>query len=231
MGHEPENTLLSIEKAIDLGASWVEVDVYFVDDHLVVFHDDQLARTTNGTGYIGEKSFAYLRTLDAGKGQKIPTLEEVIAAVEGRAALNIELKGFGTAAPTVRLIRERLEHGWSYEDLLVSSFIHRELLHVKRLDPRLRTGALIVGLPVDNAAFAERLNCYSVHPSVFFIDQDFVDDAHTRGLKVFVINVNEPDDIKRMEALGVDGVFTDYPERVVQTSYTENGKRKALNRC
>ena len=71
MGHEPENTILSIEKAIRLGASWVEIDVQFVDGHLVVFHDDRLDRTTDGTGLISEKTWDYLRSLDAGKGQKI----------------------------------------------------------------------------------------------------------------------------------------------------------------
>jgi glycerophosphoryl diester phosphodiesterase len=99
----------------------------------------------------------------------------------------------------------------------VSSFNHRELLNVKKLDSKVLTGALIVGLPVDNAAFAEKLGCYSVHLSIDFIDEVFVDDAHKRGLKVFVFTVNEPEDIARMQLLGVDGVFTDYPERVVKT--------------
>lgn len=217
MGHEPENTLLSIEKAISLGASWVEIDVYFVDSHLVVIHDDRLERTTDGTGYTCEKTFGHLCSLNAGKGQKIPTLEEVFTAVNGRAGLNVELKGLQTTEPVISLIKEQIEQGWSYENILVSSFNHRELLNVKRFNPKVLTGALIVGLPIDNAAFAERLGCYSVHLCIDFIDKVFVDDAHKRGLKVFVFTVNEPQDIARMELLGVDGVFTDYPERVVKT--------------
>ena len=217
MGHEPENTLLSIEKAISLGASWVEIDACFADGHLIVIHDDRLERTTDGTGYIKEKTFEYLRSLNAGKDQKIPTLEEVFATVNGRAGLNIELKGLQTTEPAISLIKEQIDQGWSYENTLVSSFNHRELLNAKRLDPNVLTGALIVGLPIDNAAFAEKLGCYSVHLCIDFIDEVFVEDAHKRGLKVFVFTVNEPEDIARMELLGVDGVFTDYPERVVKT--------------
>jgi glycerophosphoryl diester phosphodiesterase len=216
MGHEPENTLLSIEKAISLGASWVEIDVYFVDGHLIVIHDDRLERTTNGTGYLNKKTFEYLRSLDAGKGQQIPTLEEVFATVHGRAGLNVELKGPHTAEPVIDLIRKQLDQGWSYENILVSSFNHRELLTVKRLDPKVRPGLIVAERPIDNAALAERLGCYSVHPSIEFINEIFVDDAHKRRLKVFVFTVNEPEDIKRMESLEVDGVFTDYPERVAK---------------
>ena len=73
MGHEPENTLASIRKAMELGASCIEIDAYYVDKHLVVFHDDRLERTTNGTGYLCDQSFEELRTLDAGNGQQIPT--------------------------------------------------------------------------------------------------------------------------------------------------------------
>jgi glycerophosphoryl diester phosphodiesterase len=218
MGHEPENTLLSIEKAISLGASWVEIDVYFVDGHLIVIHDDRLERTTNGTGYLNEKTFEYLRSLDAGKGQKIPTLKEVFDFINGRAGLNIELKGPQTAEPVTDLIKKQLDRGWRYENILVSSFNHRELLNVKRFDPKVRMGLIIAEFPVDNAVLAERLGCYSVHPSIEFINEVFVHDVHKRGLKVFVFTVNIPEDIKRMASLGVDGIFTNYPERVVKFS-------------
>jgi glycerophosphoryl diester phosphodiesterase len=214
MGHAPENTLLSVERALALGADWVEVDVHWVDDRLVVFHDDRLERTTDGVGYLGEQSFEYLRSLDAGAGQRIPTLEEVFDTVAGRIGINIELKGPGTAEPVVRLSEERIRAGWGVERILISSFNHRQLQRVRALNAGLRTGALLVGLPVDNAAFASALGCYSVHLSVEFIDRVFVEDAHDRGLKVFVFTVNAPWDIDRMVELGVDGVFTNYPERV-----------------
>jgi len=213
-GHEPENTLLSIEKALELGAEWVEVDVYFVDGQLIVIHDDTLGRTTNGSGPLGDKDIAYLRSLDAGKGQKIPLLDEVFDALKGKAGLNIELKGHDLVAPIDRCIKEQVRQGWRYEDILVSSFNHRHLLHLKNLNPLLRIGALISGVPVDASEFARRLDCYSINSDLEYIDKVLVDDAHRLGLKVFVYTVNAPEDIKRMADIGVDGVFTDYPERV-----------------
>jgi glycerophosphoryl diester phosphodiesterase len=215
MGHAPENTLASFEKAIELGTPCVEVDVYYVDGNLVAFHDDRLERTTNGTGYLLDRDFAYLRSLDAGGGERIPTLGEVFETVGLRAGVNIELKGPSTARPVVELISALRKGGWRDDLILVSSFNHRELEEVRRIDPQIRLGALMVGLPVDDAAFAAALGAYSVHLSLDFIDRRFVDDAHSRGLRVFVFTVNHPDDISKMEGLGVDGVFTNYPERVL----------------
>jgi len=214
-GHAPENTLASFKKALELGTPCVEVDVYYVDGNLVAFHDDRLERTTNGTGYLLDRDFAYLRSLDAGDGEQIPTLEEVFETVNLRAGVNIELKGPGTARPVVELISALRKKGWRDDLILVSSFNHRELEAVRRMDSQIRLGALLVGLPVDDAAFASALGAYSVHLSLDFIDRRFVDNAHSRGLRAFVFTVNHPDDISRMERLGVDGVFTNYPERVL----------------
>lgn len=215
MGHAPENTLLSFKKALELGAPCVEADVYHVDGNLVVFHDDRLERTTDGSGYLLDHDFDTLRSLDAGDGERIPTLGEVFETVDLRAGVNIELKGPDTARPVVDFVSALRKEGWRDDLILVSSFNHRELEEVRRIDPRIRLGALMVGLPVDDAAFAAALGAYSVHLSLEFIDRRFVDDAHSRGLRVFVFTVNYPDDIQRMEGLGVDGVFTNYPERVL----------------
>ncbi len=215
MGHAPENTLLSFNKALELGTPCVEADVHYVDGHLVVFHDDRLERTTDGSGYLMDCGFEYLRSLDAGNGERIPTLREVLEAVEGKAGVNIELKGPGTARPVVQLIAEFRRKGWSDDLILVSSFNHRELNTIRQLDPGIRLGALMVGLPVDDAAFGSALGAWSVHLALEFIDRRFVDDAHGRGLKVFVFTVDHLRDILRMEALGVDGVFTNYPDRVL----------------
>ena len=194
----------------------MEIDVYYVDGHLVVFHDDRLERTTNGTGYLCEQSFDYLRSLDAGKGQKIPTLEEVCAEIDSKACLNIELKGTGTAAPVAKLIAQLVDDGWDINRFLVSSFHHRELLEVKRLNRNIKLGALVKGIPVDDAKFAEDLGAFSVHPSLAFVDQRFVDDAHERGMRVYVYAIDHPEDMIRMQNIGVDGVFTGHPERVLE---------------
>src|SRR3954464_9724202 len=89
-GHEPENTLRSVRRALELGAHGIEIDVYFVDGEIIVIHDAKLERTTNGKGYVARKSLAYLRSLDAGKGERIPTLRQVFDTVDRRAFINIE---------------------------------------------------------------------------------------------------------------------------------------------
>jgi len=214
-GHEPENTLRSVRKALELGADGIEVDVHFVDGRLMVIHDAKLERTTSGRGRVADKSFAHLRALDAGRGERIPTLPEVFDAVNHRAVINVELKGPGTAAPVAALIKEYVQQrGWTWNNFLVSSFRHEELEKLRHDSPDLRIGALILRRPRNLAAIAERLGSYSVHPSLRCVSETLVLEAHRRGLKVFVFTVNTPKEIARCTALGVDGVFTDYPERV-----------------
>jgi glycerophosphoryl diester phosphodiesterase len=222
MGHAPENTLSSIRKALELDTPCMEMDVYSVDGHLVVFHDSRLERTTNGTGYLLDQKFNDLRNLDAGSGEKIPTLKEAFEAINLKAGVNIELKGPDTAGPVAEFIAKMRETGWYDDLLLVSSFNHRELSLVRRLDPRIKLGAMIVGLPLDDAAFAESLGAYSVHLSLEFIDRRFVKDARARSLRVFVFTVDHPEDIEKMRELGVDGVFTNYPERVLKNNTVTN---------
>jgi glycerophosphoryl diester phosphodiesterase len=216
MGHKPENTLAAVSEAINLGANYIEIDAYYVDKHLVVFHDDRLERTSNGVGYLSDHSFAELRMLDAGNGQQIPTLEEVCDLVDSQTCLNIELKGENTAEPVAVLLKKLIDNGWDKESFLVSSFRHRELLEIKELIPDIKIGALLHGLPVDDAKFAEDLGAFSVHPSLECIDRRFVDDAHARCLRVYAYGADHIEDIKKMYELGVDGVFTGFPERVIE---------------
>jgi glycerophosphoryl diester phosphodiesterase len=215
-GYEPENTLRAFAKAIDLGAPWIELDVYPIEDELMIIHDLRLDRTTNGSGFVFEKSKKHLRSLDAGQGEKIPFLREVLELVDRKAGINIELKWKGTAEPVARAIQAAIKNlGWSPDQFLVSSFIHAELVTFAKLMPGIRIGALTGELPVDYAAFAQKLGAWSLHPTIEFIDQEFVDDAHDRGLKVFVYTVNHPEELAWMVKLGVDGVFTDYPDRII----------------
>jgi len=212
-GHEPENTLRSINKAIALGAAWIEIDVHRVENELVVIHDNRLERTTNGTGYVSERSLSYLRSLDAGLGERIPLLREVFESVGNRAGINIELKGPGTSVPVINLIDEYVNTGrLSYKEILLSSFYHDKLKRIKSVQPEIRTGVILGRTVPSSAQFAEELGSYSVHLRLGHIKPKLIDDAHQRGLKVFVYTVNHPEELSEIQILGVDGVFTDYPE-------------------
>lgn len=212
-GHEPENTLRSIRRALALGADGIEIDVRLVDGELIVFHDARLERTTDGRGPVARQPFAALRELDAGLGERIPTLREVFETVDRRAFINIELKGRTTAAPVEALIREFIgHHGWTHEHFLVSSFHHRELRAIT--DPQIRIGLLLTRPSRLYSVSARRVRAWSVQPALRYATERFVEDAHRRGYRVFVYTVNERADLDRMRAIGVDGVFTDFPERV-----------------
>lgn len=213
-GHEPENTLRSVRRALELGAHGIEIDVYYVDGQLIVIHDAKLQRTTNGRGYVMRKTFAQLRALDAGRGEQIPTLGEIFDTVNQRAFINIELKGRRTAGPVAALIAEYVaKHHWRYEDFLVSSFNRRELRAVP--DPRIPIGLLLTRPTRLYGLSARRVRASVVNPAVRWVTAKFVDDAHRRGLRVFPYTANTPTEIARLKRLGVDGIFTDFPERAL----------------
>ena len=215
MGHEPENTLLSIKKALSLGVDAVEIDVYNVEDNLVVIHDRDLSRTTNGTGNVEQQSFAYLRSLDAGKGEQIPTLPEVLEIINRRVIINIELKGQNTARLVVALIQEYLERGWRETDFVVSSFNHYELNLVKTACPQIKIGMLMYGLPWNCLTMARQLQADIIIFGLDFVTPEWVRLVHQQNLPIWVYTVNQLEEIDRLRTLGVDAVFTNYPERVV----------------
>lgn len=210
----PENTLKAFALAVELGAPWVELDVQLHADRLWVFHDHRLERTTNGRGRFMDTTADRLRSLDAGDGERIPYLEEVIERIGRRARINVELKsGHGTAAAVATCIGAFLARGWKPDDFLVSSFMLPELQAFRQLRPEVPLGALLWGIPLDLAACASTLGAAAVNIALEFADAELIADARSRGMQVLVYTVNEPDDAQRLQALGVNGIFTDYPQR------------------
>lgn len=213
-GHAPENTLKAIQIALDMDVDGIEIDVHEVGGQLVVIHDRWLQRTTSGIGNIQRISFDYLRGLDAGDGQQVPLLEEVLEKIAGRCLLNIELKGVVTITTLFELLDKAIrEHNFKVSQLILSSFNHRLINLIKTQRPDFYVGALTASYPLEYAKFAQQLSAYSVHISIDFISEHFVADAHQRGLKVFVYTVDEEDDIDAMKSIGVDGIFSNYPTK------------------
>lgn len=213
-GYEPENTLRAIRRALELGAHGIEIDVHAVEGELVVIHDGRLERTTNGRGTLRRCTLEHLRGLDAGLGERIPLLREVFETVAGRAMINIELKGRGTAGPVAALVEEFARRpGWGFEHFVISSFRRRELRAIEH--PQIRIGLLLTRPSRLYQVSARRVRAWSVHPAVPFTSARFVEDAHRRGLKVIPYTANSARDIARIRASGADGVFTDYPDRVL----------------
>lgn len=213
MGYEPENTLLSFKKALDLQVDAIELDVHLCKTkEVVVIHDDTVNRTTNGKGYVVEKTFSELRLLDAGKGQKIPALQEVFDLIKRKIKINIELKGRETAKPVSEIIEKYVrEKGWQCDDFLVSSFNRHELLEFSKLKPEIKIGLVTTKASLD---LAVKIKAHSVNVRYDAVNKNFVSTAHKKGLMVFAWTVNNSKDIKRIKSYGVDGIFSDFPDRL-----------------
>ncbi|WAF91722.1 glycerophosphodiester phosphodiesterase [Aeromonas hydrophila] len=221
-GLAPENTLKAIRLALALGVGAIEIDVQLADGELWVFHDRRLERCTDGSGVLTAQSRAYLASLDAGEGEGIPTLWQVMEVIAGQAELHIELKGSQTADEVARLTRRaEAELGFAPTQWVVSSFHHPELARFAALRPDIRLGALTSTIPLTLAKFAAELGAWSLNCDVDFVDQALVQDAHKSGLKVLVYTVDEPADQAMLAAIGVDGIFTNRPDRFLPS--TKNG--------
>lgn len=214
MAHAPENTLLAIQKAIDFGVDAVEIDVHLVDGELLIIHDLTLERTTNGKGRLNDFNVAELRTLDAGQGEKIPFLREVLSLTFNKVGVHIELKGLGTGRAVVQQLRHLSEQ--QRNTLIVSSFLMDELTNVFELDQTIKLGVLIDKNLAEGFNWAAKLNAYSIHLSLQQLSSKHLERAHQNKLKIYVYTVNSIKDITQMLRLGVDGVFSNYPDRVRQ---------------
>ncbi|WP_293751415.1 glycerophosphodiester phosphodiesterase family protein [uncultured Paraglaciecola sp.] len=210
----PENTLLAIDQALTQQADGIEIDVYQLADELVVIHDRWVSRTTNGNRPLSDYTLEELQTLDAGQGQFVPTLWQVLQQVQGQCLMNIEVKGvFDVSLINTYINKAVSQLNFKLEQFIVSSFNHHLLLAFKSIAPNIKIGALTASSPLDYARFAEVLKAYSVNADVSFVDQAFVKDAHKRGLKIFVYTVDEPEELLKLQAWGVDGVFSNGPAK------------------
>jgi glycerophosphoryl diester phosphodiesterase len=210
-GYAPENTLAAIKKAISLGADMVELDVQTTrDGQSVVFHDRRLDRMTQGKGFLAETTQAELQKLTVNGGHRIPTLDEALQAMDGKIGLMLELKAPGIAEAACEAVKRRKFSS----PLIYASFFHQDLLRVRQLQPKAQTLALIVANPVDHAAFAVGAEATHVGVAFELLTKPFVDDMHRAGLQCFAFTVNDPADIKWIKSLEVDGIISDFPDRI-----------------
>ena len=212
-GHAAENTLAAVRAGIQLGADFVELDVRRTrDGRLVVLHDARVDRTTGSTGLISAMSWEELQALDAGSGERVPGVEEALAAADGRAGVMLEVK---TPWIGPELYRAVAASGFS-GPVVYASFLHAEIHEIRRLDPRARTLALMERVPLVRAARARAAEANLVGLNHTAATPEFVAALHQAGLEVWLYTVNEPGRIARAIALGADGIISDYPERVLK---------------
>lgn len=214
----PENTLASFQSAIGLGVDVIECDVHLsADDHLVVIHDHTLERTTNGTGAVGRRSWAELRGLDAGRGERLPELDEVLDLARGQVGVAIEIKSLPVRYPGLeQKLVDTLRAQDMVDDCAVICFDHRVIRHVRDLEPGLVVGALVAGRPLLLPQLLEyaRAEVYSPHWS--FADEDLVREVHDCGAVVGVWTVDDEDTVVRCLRAGVDAIYSNRPGIVAQ---------------
>ena len=215
-GHRPENTLASFALAAELGADLVECDVHLSADGVpVVIHDDTLDRTTSGRGPVTARTLAELKTLDAGLGETVPTLDELLTWCRDHLPLSIEIKNgpvYHRGLPD-RVIELLRKHG-VVERASVISFDHLAVQRAKQLEPRLAAGVLFAARPVDAPALARAAGADILLPHWAFATPELVEPAHAAGLAVSVWTVNDETALRAALAAGVDAVATDYPDRI-----------------
>ncbi len=215
-GHLAENTLESIQKALDIGVDAIEIDVHKCNSgELWVIHDFTLDRTTNGSGEIAKKSATELEKLKIEDKFKIPLLTEVLDLIQGKCLINIELKGLNTAAPVCEIIKHKIaDANWKYSDFIISSFQKNELFEVRKNDHHVPIAVLSKASVPEAIELGKRLKAMAIHPSLGIITRDNTKLSQAEGFKVNVWTVNEPDAIQRMIDFGVDGIISDYPDRL-----------------
>jgi len=216
MGHETENTLASVQKAIDLGVDMIEIDVFNVKSgETVVFHDDTLERLTNAGGNIEDWNYFLLQKVILDGGHRIPKLQDVLRLIDHKVKLNIELKGSGTTDRVNFIINYYIkEKGWKLDDFIISSFKWDELKAMRALNPDIPIAILTGEDPVEAIPIAKELKAEAINPNFEMLNAKNNLEIQEAGFKIYVWTVNEPEDIIAMKRFGVDGIITNYPERI-----------------
>jgi glycerophosphoryl diester phosphodiesterase len=216
MGYEMENSIKSFQKALELEAPMVELDVFVLKSgELVVFHDDKLNKLTNAKGFIESYTFEDLkREVQLKDGQSIPLLTQVLDICISKTKINIELKGSNTAIPVAALLENYLKKGLLSEDeLFISSFKWEELRTMRKLYPHIPIGILTEDDPLDALAIAKELKAVSINPDQQTLSKEIIDQIHAEGFKIYPWTVNSVKDLQRFKDWGVAGVFCNYPDR------------------
>ena len=211
--------MIGFEKAMEAGFTHIELDVQLSRDNIpVVIHDLFLNRTTNGSGLVRTHTLKQLKKLDAGQGRKIPTLEEVLTAVKGKAVVNIELKQMGNFYPGLeqKVVECVAETGMD-SDVLITSFDHYSIQKVNSLQPALSTGLIVSGVSPFLAAYARSIGSQWIALNYRYINQQFVEECRQHQIGVIVWTVDREEEMELM--------WQQFPDVMICTNNLEGAKQ------
>lgn len=225
--YAPENTLSAIHTAADLGTDWVEFDVKLTADSVpVLFHDDTLERTTNGSGAMKDISLTDLKNLNAGSwfadsfaDEGVPTLEEAIeVCIDRGLGLNLELKPCpGREVETAEIALDMLSRYWDdHQRIIISSFSQVSLETAQHVAGDWSRALLVDGIETNTLELAKHLavQCVNLNGNHDDLTQEAVEAIIDEGYNVLAYTINDPDHARRLIAMGVDGVFSDCPDQI-----------------
>ena len=217
-GYIAENTLESINMAVELNVDGVEIDVFkCLSGELVLFHDKDLKKLTGRSGKIEDLTINDLeKYLVLGK-YKIPTLKDVLEKIKNPLLINIELKGSGAAESTSKIIEDFSGRTlWKKENFIVSSFNWDELKKFRLINTNIAVGILLDRFRNINEAiqFGKTIKAQSIHPDYRMLNEGTVEKIKKNGFKIYTWTVNNKEDISFMQKLNVDGVISDYPDQI-----------------
>ena len=221
-GHAPENTLAAFQRAVELGATFIETDLHLTrDGRFVAIHDDRLDRTTNFSGSVRDFTLEELRGADAGKwfdrefeGERVPTLEEILEFSRKQdVVFYLELKG-GAAWGMDHAFVRTLQTAENAARTIVISFDPSVLAPLRRLDPSIMLGLLVKETHADCIRAAINLGARQLCPKFTDVTPEFVEEAHRSELQIATWTVNQAEEMRKMISAGVDGIMTDFPDRL-----------------
>ena len=215
-GHQPENTIISFQKALELHADGVEFDVHVCKSgELVVIHDFTVGRTTDGAGAVADLTLHELKKLRIDGQYEIPTLDAVLTLFDTSHFINIELKGSNTAKLVCDTIDKLVkEKQFEYSNFIVSSFQQQELATAANYNATIPLGILTQASVEQALEWAAVYNATAIHPHFSLLTAENVALAREKGYQVNTWTVNETDDIERIKKLGVNAIITDFPDRI-----------------
>ena len=218
MGHVLENTIESVQKAIELNVDGIEIDVFkSKTGELVVYHDPFLSRLSNSNAFIEQISLDSIKKVELKGGYFIPTLKEIVDIIPEKIFLNIELKGQDTSFETNKIITNYLNtYNFPASKFIISSFRWDELKKIRSFNKDIPIAILVDSLyKIDDAIkLAKQINAVALNPNKEFITKDIVNKIQSKNIKVYPYTINTPRNIRKMRSMGVDAIITDYPERI-----------------
>ena len=218
MGHVLENTIESVQKAIELNVDGIEIDVFkSKTGELVVYHDPFLTRLSNSNAFIEQISLDSIKKVELIGGYFIPTLTEIVDIIPEKIFLNIELKGQDTSFETNKIITNYLKtYNFPISKFIISSFRWDELKKIRSINKDIPIAILVDSLyKIDDAIkLAKQINAVALNPNKEFITKEIVNKIQSKNIKVYPYTINTPRNIRKMRSMGVDAIITDYPERI-----------------